>query len=473
LRLPRGDVLRTRYVRLPVWIKTALTPLLLMAPMAVRYGPAYQRLRQELSRSSAIPDLAEALQLKALRNTIEVAQQRSPFHRHRMGEAFGGPVDARSFSLADLRRLPLLSREEVLADPENLLVVDPREADLCQTSGSSGRPPLRIYLDRDRSVREMAFLHHIWSRIGYRLGDGRAILRDYVNNVPTVRRKWRYDRALKELWLSPFDLREETMDEYLELLHRYNVRWLYGVPSAISTLASHAKRSRWQPPTSFRGVLPGSETLFENQRSCIAEAFGDRPILSFYGLTERVAMAGEVLGHPQTYAFEPLYGVAELLDERGVTVSQEGQRGQIVATGFLSGAMPLIRYQTGDYAELVAPASASNGYRLQVKGINSRWSQEFVFGRNGEPISAVSLDQHNYAQAIREYQYYQDALGRIVMKVVPCKGTSRESLEAILCPIRQRVGGVLDISIEVVDQLPVGPTGKRGFVDQKLELRLL
>ena len=196
LRLPRGDVLRTRYVRLPVWIKAALAPLLSMAPMATRYGPAYQRLRGEL-RCSAIPDLAEALQLRALRTTIEVAQQRSTFYRHRMAEAFGGAVDHRSFSLADLKQLPLLSREEVMADPESLLVVDARDADLCQTSGSSGRAPLRIYLDQDRSVREMAFLHHIWSRIGYRLGDGRAILRDYVNNVPTVRRKWRYDRALK------------------------------------------------------------------------------------------------------------------------------------------------------------------------------------------------------------------------------------------------------------------------------------
>jgi phenylacetate-CoA ligase len=177
-----------------------------------------------------------------------------------------------------------------------------------------------------------------------------------------------------------------------------------------------------------------------------------------------------VLGQPQTYAFEPLYGVTELLDERGVSVSREGQRGQIVATGFLSGAMPLIRYQTGDFAELVAPPSASNGYRLQLKGISSRWSQEFVFGRNGEPISAVSLDQHNYADVIREYQYYQDTLGRIVMKIVPCKGVSRESLEAVLRPLRQRASGVLDISIEMVDQLPIGPTGKRGFVDQKLEL---
>jgi phenylacetate-CoA ligase len=472
VQLLRADVLRTRYVRLPVWIKTGLSPFLSLVPIASRYGPAYQKLRRELSLCSAQPDLAQILQLKALRNTIETVQQRSRFYRDRLAKAFGGLVDSRSFGLADLMHLPITSREEVAEDPDGLLVVDPREADLRQTSGSSGRPPLRIYLDRDRSVREMAFLHHIWSQVGYRLGEGRGILRDYGNNAPTARRKWRYDRVLKELWLSPFDLREETMDEYLGLLDHYKVRWLYGVPSAINVLANHAQRRAWRPPACFKGVLPASESLFENQRRCIAETFGNRPILPFYGLSERVAIAGEVLGEPQTYAFEPLYGVTELVDERGAPVSRAGQRGRIVATGFLSAAMPLIRYETGDYAELVAPASAANGYKLRVKGINSRWSQEFVFGRSGEPISVVSLDQHNYADVIREYQYYQDTLGRVVLRLVPCKNVGAESLEAVLRPVRQRVSSVLDISIELVDRLPVGLTGKRAFVDQRLELAL-
>src|SRR6185312_12459548 len=146
-----------------------------------------------------------------------------------------------------------IGREEVAADPESLLVVERRTADMRQTSGSSGRPPLRIYLDRDRSVREMAFLHHIWSRVGYQLGDGRAILRDYSGNIPTAARKWRYDGALRELWLSPFDLREEVMDEYLALLHRFKVRWLYGVPSAINVLANHARRRHWRPPNCLKG----------------------------------------------------------------------------------------------------------------------------------------------------------------------------------------------------------------------------
>ena len=177
VRPPRADVLRTRYLRLPGYVKAAMAPLVSMLPMKLRYGTAYQSLREELRLSSACPDLAKTAQLKALRKLVEVAQRRSPFYLRRFLKAFGGPVDVASFGLADLERLPVLEREEVGAEPEDLLVVARREADLRHTSGSSGRQPLRIYLDRDRSVREMAFLHHIWSQVGYQLGDGRAILR--------------------------------------------------------------------------------------------------------------------------------------------------------------------------------------------------------------------------------------------------------------------------------------------------------
>jgi phenylacetate-CoA ligase len=471
--LPRTDVLRTRYVRLPRWIKAGLSPALSLIPVQARYGAAYAQLRRRLAGSAADPALAGELQLGLLRRLVATVQSRSPFYRARLAAAFGGALDAEGFGLADLARLPVTTREEVAASPESLLVVDPAKADLRQTSGSSGRPPLRIYLDRDRSVREMAFLHHIWSRAGYRLGDGRAILRDYGGHIPTSGHEWRYDPALRELWMSPFDLREEVMDDYLQLLHRYRSRWLYGVPSAIATLANHALRRGWRPPAGFKGVLPASETLFDNQRRRIAAAFGGCAIIPFYGLSERVAIAGEVVGDPGTYAFEPLYGVTELVDAAGSPVRHPGQRGSIVATGFISAAMPLIRYQTGDFAELAALPSPENGYRLMLRGIGSRWSQEFVFGRRSEPISVISLDQENYAGLIREYQYFQDTLGSVTLRVVPHRGVARERLEEMLRPIRQRVAEVLEIALEPVDFLPVGPTGKRAFVEQKLEQPLL
>jgi len=77
-------------------------------------------------------------------------------------------------------------------------------------------------------------------------------------------------------------------------------------------------------------------------------------------------------------------------------------------------------------ADLIAPACAANGYYDASEGINSRWSQEFVFGRAGEPISVISLDQENYADVIRDYQYFQDSLGNVVLKVIPCKGVGMD-----------------------------------------------
>ena len=91
-------------------------------------------------------------------------------------------------------------------------------------------------------------------------------------------------------------------------------------------------------------------------------------------------------------------------------------------------------------------------------------------GRNGERISVISLDQQNYADLVRDYQYYQNTLGKVVLKVLPCKGIGADGLEAMLRPVRQRVAAVLEITVQVVDNLPSGPTGKRAFVDQRLEV---
>lgn len=467
------DVVRTKYVRFPRWVKTALSPGLSMLPFSSRFGPRYLRCRENLAAAEVDPDLALRLQTAAIREIVGAAQNRSEFYRERFRSAFGGPVDPNSFEVSDLARLPILGRDEVVADWQRMLVVPQDQAVLRQTSGSSGRVPLHIYLDRDVSVREMAFLHHIWSRIGYRLGDGRAIVRDYGGNIATGTKAWRYDAPLRELWLSPFHLSEKMIDEYLGLLHRHRVRWVYGVPSALSCLARQAIARGFDPPDSLRGILTASEELYPSQRILIVEAFKGRPILSFYGMSERVAIAGEIPSDPGCYAFEPLYGITELVDAQGRSITEIGKYGRIVSTGLGNRAMPLIRYEIGDYGMLTELPSASNGHKLHIRHINSKWSQEYVFGRHEEAISVISLDQENYAGLIWAYQYYQDTPGKIVMKVVACEDVSRERLEAMLAPLRRRVAEVLEVEIEIVHELPVGRTGKRKLVDQRLERPVL
>jgi phenylacetate-CoA ligase len=461
------DQLRSQYLRLPLAIKMAIAPVLKTLPVSLRYGSTYRQTRENIVRSETDADFVQGYQRTALQKLLARTLRRSPFISARFGRLLGAELDPFTFELDQLGLLPILMKKEVVDAPEAFCVSESEGHDVGYTSGSSGQPPMRLYLDRDRGVREMAFQHHIWSRIGYRAGDGRAVLRDYGGNIATADNTWRYDSALRELWLSPFHLTSAVMDQYLQLFHKHEVRYLYGVPSAIDILARHALSAEWRPPASFRGVIAASETLFSHQRLLISRCF-NTPVIAFYGLSERVAIAGELVDDPGTYEFEPLYGIAELVNDSGKRITTPGQRGRLISTGFINRAMALVRYDTGDRATLVQDAVHSNRYRLRVRDIASRWNQEFVVGRGGEKISVVNLDPNDYVGVITEYQYVQLAPGRAIFRAVPCMGATKNDLEAVLADLQRPVRGVIEFQLEIVDAIPVGKTGKRKIVDQRI-----
>jgi phenylacetate-CoA ligase len=375
-----------------------------------------------------------------------------------------------TFTIEQLRSIPVLTKTDVRNDPEAFRTNQSQRYDSGFTSGSTDRLPTKIYLDRDLRVTEIAFLHHIWSRVGFRVGDKRAILRDYGGNVATRKKSWRYDSPLRELWLSPFHLTAATMDRYLELLREYRVRYLYGVPSGISILANHALAVGWCAPPSLRGVITASERLFSHQRRLIGRSFGV-PVLSSYGLTERVAIGGELVDSPDTYEFEPLYGITELVDETGKPIDVPGKQGRLVSTGLVNAAMALIRYDTGDRATLVEDATRENRYRLRVRNITSRWNQEFLIGHDNQQISIIDLDPDDNRLLISEYQYVQTDPGRAIFRVVPRTAATSKDLKDLLANLQRPVRGIIDFELEVVDAIPVGKTGKRKVVDQRIPNR--
>jgi phenylacetate-CoA ligase len=459
--------MRTQYLQLPSSVKAAIAPALRIVPYSARFGRTYKKTREDIVRSETDTQFVQQYQLSALRQLVHRANNRSahfsPLIRARLGSTF----DPSTFTIDDLSALPILTKAEIIKEPASFLIADPGDYEVHSTSGSSGRPPAKIYLDRGRSVREMAFLHHIWTRIGYRLGDGRVVLRDYAGRAAGKKDTWRYDPALRELWISPFHLSESTIDQYLKLFHHYQVRFLYSCPSALSIVARHALRRRWKPPSSLRGVLSVSETLFSHQRQMIEKSFAV-PVISHYGMAERVAIAGELVECPGAYEFEPLYGVVELVDDKGVPITVPGRRGRLVSTGLFNPAMALLRYDTGDRATLVRPALPENQFRMRASNIRSKWNQEFLIGYDGQQIPVISLDQENYFGIFHEYQYVQSLPGIAVFRVVPCDGVTRAQLDGTVNLVRERARGAIDLELEIVSHIPVGSTGKRNFVLQEI-----
>jgi phenylacetate-CoA ligase len=319
-------------------------------------------------------------------------------------------------------------------------------------------------------VKEWAFVHHLWERNGYRPGMRIAVLRG-VKIANVDRQPWEFDGALSELRLSPFHLVPEIMGKYCQLLEQYKIRFIWGYPSAISIFANYALSKGWQCPSTLTGVIPISETLFPHQREIIYKAFRGIRILASYGLSEKVAIAGELPAEEDVYEFEPLYGITELVDDDGMPVTELGKSGRIIGTGFISTAMPLLRYDTGDLGELVRPASKRNCYRLQLKGIKSRWGQEFIVAENGALISIAAVNIHSNAYSnIQSFQFSQDAVGRVTVLVVPVIGCTKEDIQPFVDEIQAKVGRNVRFNLKVVTAIAGNDRGKRRFIDQKLDL---
>ena len=451
-------------MRSPRWVQSSAGRLLAFAPPRVLYGGTFWRWRADIERSERDGPFV-GQRLVAGMTAVLAAARGTPYY-----SAIFDRRDTVLPTLEGLQTLPVLTKDDVRQRVEEMLAAPKGEMDEVTTGGTSSMVPLTFYLDRDRSVKEWAFLTRIWGGVGYKPGDRLGVLgyRGVTHLPNAASRPWAWEPGTRELRLSPFRMVPQVMDEYLQLLGRYRVAYLYGYPSAVSLLAAHARNTGWCPPRTFRGILLMSEAVRPFQREVMAEGFGGLPILAGYGLSEKVAIAGEVRGKPDEYEFEPLYGYAELVDDAGDVITAGGQRGRLIGTGLISLGMPMIRYDTGDLATLVRLPSAENKWRLRVCDITSRHCQDYLVTSEGGLIAQMVVYPHN--RAVRECQFVQEEPGRAVMKLVPEAHASQADLEEVLRAANARADGLLKVELETVEEIPGTARGKKLPVVQRLDL---
>jgi phenylacetate-CoA ligase len=455
------------YVGLPSPIRRWIIPALAWLPANLKYGGTYRRLRREIAVSESSPEFVLEYQERMFRRMLERAASDSPYYRSVMRERGIQAIGSVGRALDWLPDFPVLKKDVLREGARELLTVPLKSVDEISTSGSSGRP-LTFFLDKDRSVKEWAFIHHLWAKAGYRASEKRAVLRGtHISGAD--HQPWEYDAALRELRLSPFHMTADNLSRFLVQMRRREIHYLHGYPSALTLLATHAASASWDWREEIKGIFPISESLYSTQRQELRRAFPAALILPFYGLSEKVAIAGQVCGADDVYEFEPLYGITELLDEQNQPIREIGQRGRLVATGLLHLAMPLIRYDTEDDAELVREARQDNGYRLRVSGLRSRWRQEFIVGRNGEQISVAAINIHSAVYgSIREFQFFQDQPGIVEVRVVPRMGASRADLDAFVAEIQAKVGASTVFVLKILDAISRNSRGKWTFIEQRL-----
>lgn len=417
----------------------------------------------------------EAYQLEQLSKLLNHAYENVPYYRKVFDDRGLKPEDIQDFD--DLQKLPFLTKEIVRENLDNLKARDypDDKFEYVTTSGttSGAMGPLGFYYEKGVSrAREWAFMKTQWDRIGYRFTDKCVILRGYVSKSENKSKFWEYSLFGRWLILSPFQMSDENLPNYIEKIRKFKPKFFQAFPSEIIILAKFMEENNIKPFSSVKALLLGSENVYVDQRDFLEEIFDCR-VYSWYGHAEQAVLAGECEVSTNYHIF-PGYGIVEFIDKSGKLITKENELGEIVATGLNNFVMPLIRYRTMDLGTFSnAGCECGRNYKL-ITRIEGRL-QEMVVTRDKTLISLTAIlaaikRLEGYPQ-MKKVQFIQEKEGDIRIKVIKGASYSKEYEKEILQSMYKNFGNSLNVEIEYVDHIPPTNIGKHRYLIQKLPVK--
>lgn len=445
------------YGHLPIALQDAVVSRYGREILKERFGPECDRLTALLERSQWFSrDELRALQDERLAPLIEHAYENVPFYRGLMDSLHLKPGDITTAS--DLSKLPILERQDVIGNREDLVskTVNTRRLRKATTSGTTGSP-LSVYWDRNVSVMNNACNHRTKRWAGFEFGSPYATMMGRVV-VPLRQRHppfWRFNRSWNQLLLSPIHLGPDNLPHYVRKLREAGIEALEAYPSSSYVLAKYLESV--DDYLKLRVVFSSSEPLLPTQREVIEERFQCR-VFDAYSQTERVMYSSECERHAGHHVFDE-YGILELVDRDGRPV-EPGTMGQVVATGLHNYAMPLIRYAVGDTATL-NPASCPCGRSLQLlDGVTTK-AEDIVVTPDGRMLPPYLLTYpFKSVHAVAKSQILQHRPDEITVKLVKRNGYRDEHEGVLRRGLAERLGPDVTIAFEYVDDIPLSGRGK-------------
>ncbi|MBD3347913.1 MAG: AMP-binding protein [Candidatus Eisenbacteria bacterium] len=456
------------YESCPVALQNALVSLYGRRIFRQRFGPGFDSATELLKSLERAPlDSIREYQNERLRKIVEHAYATVPYYGRRWRSAGVGPDDIRAID--DLEKLPVLTRQEVIDNREDLVstAADRGQLRLATTSGTTGYP-VSVYWDRGVTVMNNACLWRARSWGGAGFGRPYATLmgREIVPRRQTEPPYWRYNSTWNQLLLSSYHLDEETAPLYVDRMREAGVDMLEAYPSAAYLLARYMEMRSLTLP--LRSVLTSSEPLLPVQRALIESRFECR-VMDAYGQAERVAFASECERHEGLHIFEG-YGIVELLDDDLEPVP-EGGAGQIVATGLHNMAMPLIRYATGDGAVLARErCSCGRALRL-LTGITGK-AEDIVVTPGGRMIPGPLL---SYAlkgiSGVVRSQLVQERPETLTVRLVVNEDFLPRDEDLIRKGLTERLGDEVTLRFDYVSEIELSGRAKYRWIISSVPLR--
>ncbi|MFH1138156.1 MAG: phenylacetate--CoA ligase [Pseudomonadota bacterium] len=291
----------------------------------------------------------ENLQLTSLRRTM-VQAAKAPFYNRLFSERKIGPDSIQG--LADLRLLPLTSKDDLRAVPPTDFLAVPQEkvVRLHASSGTTGTPTAVFHTQNDLDA---------WTELTARclcmVGLTPADVFQNMVGYGLFTGGLGMHYGAERLGATVIPSGVGASRRQINLMKQFHTTAMHIIPSYALKLLETLAELSLDPRESLelRLAVVGAEPHSEGARQRIEEAYGISAY-NCYGLSEMngPGVAFECPEKTGLHLWEDSF-LVEILDPVTLEPAPPGQVGEVVLTTLRREAMPLLRYRTKDLARLL------------------------------------------------------------------------------------------------------------------------
>jgi phenylacetate-CoA ligase len=231
---------------------------------------------------------------------------------------------------------------------------------------------------------------------------------------------------------------------------------IYGAPSVLKALCDYAVERHLTLPA-VRSVFLSSEFISTSVRAQIEGTFSGR-VIGVYGSTEFKEIAWQCAYGHYHINFESVYL------EPGSNANRQNE--ELLVTTLVNRAMPLIRFDIGDYASIKDELCACGRQSPYLDVILGR-RVEYLELRDGRRISPYLLTTNiESLPGLRQYQIVQRSDRSVELRVAfrVDSSMSSESVSMLQRIISGIVGPETPVEVTRVESIPRSSSGKHMIV---------
>ena len=432
-----------------------------------RFGGVFEKeLRGFKNREGYSEEQWRDYQTTELRRLLVHAFETVPYYQRVYSEAGFGVDDFRSFELADLKRLPLLEKDDLRTFGRSDLLSLKSEAggEFFASSGSTGTPTSILYSRAFHQRWSAAFEARIrhWAGLDRNIARGMLGGRRIILSGEAPPPYYRFNWFEKQTYFSAYHISPKNAPNYLQGIRDHGVEYMTGYAMSNFFLARMFDELSLEAPE-LRAVVVSSEKLTPQMREVFRRVYRCRTYDSYSGVEAcgliSESASGELMSSPDV-------AILEFLDNEGKDVSP-GEHGEVVCTGLLNFDQPLIRYRIGDTVKRSLKSHSETGLQMPLIDEISGRVEDTIVGLDGREMVRfhgifVNLPHLVSAQVIQEERDWLH-----INAVADAKFGNAEE-EMIVQRVRSQLGDIR-VTIERVKELSRNANGKVPAVISKLK----